>query len=140
MKKNRPMGIVRSVADRFSESLMDQRVLALDLVCRGFCEYYREGLGGEDQCAGFAAVVRGVEIGTISVGNLRQLVGIVPGPARRSSFLVDRLCRNCSYLADGCDYMAPVPVRGSSPCGGYRLLLGLLEAESLTTEDLQTVF
>jgi hypothetical protein len=140
MKKNTPRGVVRSVVDRFSESVMDLRMLAVDLVCRGFCEYYREGRGGEEDCAGFKVIVRGMEEGFIVDGHFRRLVGIPPDPPEHSTLLQQHLCRHCTYLKEaGCDFMGSPQVEGSTPCGGYRLLTGLLKSGSLTQNDLTMV-
>ena len=140
MKGNKPTGIVRSVADRLSESITDLRMLTIDLVCRGFCEYYREGRGGEDDCAGFAAILRGIETKTLTNRHFRQMLGVIPDPAVRYPLLTERLCSQCDYLKDdGCDFMAPSHKENSSPCGGYRLILGLLETGSLTDEEVAAI-
>lgn len=47
--------------------------------------------------------------------------------------LVQRMCTNCDFRKDGCDFMMD---RQAPPCGGFVLLAQLIEAGIVTIDDL----
>ncbi|MDF1535869.1 MAG: hypothetical protein P1S46_05115 [bacterium] len=136
MKGNRPGGVPREVVSRLLEADANTREEAVQVVCRGFCEYFK-GDGGEPECGGFNAVKNGIDSGCVDPSHLEQLVDRKPHRARKSRFLVENLCAGCGYLAEGCDYLSELPTPGATPCGGYRFLQALLECEALTEEQIR---
>ncbi len=107
-----------------------------ELVCAGFCTFYREGTVEAGQCAGLRVVAR------VVTGLLRQEPGrrrlmdalrLVQDSGRPVDYRWDRLlevlmCGECPFLPDGgCDHRNPelAPEQRLEPCGGYVLLAAL---------------
>lgn len=137
MKGNNPAGINDESVAVFYSSARDFRQTALNLACRGYCEYFRGDGGGEKGCAGFTALLHAMDRGKIHQGHLAGLLNLSPGVPRRVGQLIETLCFRCSYLKNGCDFMAESPVEESTPCGGYRLFLALLDSLTLRLAELQ---
>lgn len=111
-----------------------ERPLAVEVCCRGFCDYYR-GDGGEEGCGGLSFVRSALAAGRITGAELTAIGGMAPPPGVRSAALTEALCHDCAYRADGCDFMSADPPADATPCGGYRLFQLLLAAgviENLT--------
>ena len=138
MKNNRPTGVSREAVDQFLDPDRDIREAAVEVVCLGFCEYFK-GEGGEAECGGFSAVMGGIESGRIDPSHLEHLVNRRPGEVWRAGCLIDSLCFGCGYRTDGCDYLSPSPPADATPCGGYRLLQALLDCRALTQDQVRTI-
>ncbi len=136
MKNNNPAGLSYESFAAFFDSAHDLRKTAADLACRGYCEYFRDDEGGETGCAGFTAFLHAVAGGKIHQGHLASLLNRPPGVPRKVGQLIEALCMRCSYLKDGCDFMAELHVEGATPCGGYRLFLALLDNSTLGLAEL----
>ncbi len=135
MKGNVPRGISLETAMKLMEEGA-RPSLAVELACRGFCEYYR-GDKGESGCGGLAAVKRGVATGKIDTAALLHLTDRPPGVCRRSGCMINEMCSRCSYREGGCDFLSPSPPPDATPCGGYRLLQALLDCGALTPDVLR---
>ena len=131
MKNNVPEGVSRKTETLFTGRVRDWHNAAVHLACLGYCEYYR-GDDGEKGCSGLAVVRKGVMTGKIGLEQISHLINVPPGPARRSGCLINEMCFGCSYLKEGCDFMAVSPPPDATPCGGYRLIMALLEHGALT--------
>lgn len=136
MRRNVPKGISIGMMTLLSDKRRDQRSAAVAVTCQAYCAYYK-GEDGEDGCGGLAAIKRGLASGRVAVDHIKLLVDVPPGPARRDRVLTDNMCARCSYLAGGCDFMSPSPPPDVTPCGGYRLLLALLDKGALTEDEVE---
>ncbi len=99
------------------------------MLCLPFCSYYKPGKKEELACRGYVVVERIVASG-------RSLP--LRGPGRdfdraKAESLVQRMCPACDFQEDGCDFMLD---RNAPPCGGFVLLVRLLESGSITIEDI----
>lgn len=138
MKDSLPEGISKGMTRLINGEAKDDSHTAVVLTCLGFCEYFK-GNEGEDGCGGLAAVKKGIASGMIGAAQVTILAGMKPGPAKRSIILMEKLCSKCSYREDGCDFMAGSPVSGATPCGGYRLLLAMMDHEALTSGQVSAL-
>jgi hypothetical protein len=98
-------------------------------LCLNFCSYYKPGKNEELACRGYEMVQRLIRRG-------RQLD--LAGGSRefdraRAEALVQRMCVQCNFKPDGCDFMLD---RKASPCGGFVLLAQLIETGVITIEDI----
>lgn len=105
------------------------------VVCRGFCDYFK-GSGGEAECGGFSAVIRAMVTGTITAAQMEKVRGQTPPFPVRSGLLTEKLCSECSYFEDACDFQSADPPEGATPCGGYRFLQALLENGEISEAEL----
>jgi hypothetical protein len=111
---------------------------AVEMICRGCCEYYRDR-GGEAECGGYSAVLKGLESGLLTAAQLERIVDLGPGLPKRMAVLTGKLCDTCGYLRGGCDFQSPDPPEDATPCGGYRLIQALLERGEIRKDDLETL-
>jgi len=96
----------------------------VDLICRTFCTYYKEGR--EDvRCGTFLFLQR-----TLAPGELRDLIVTYGASCIESSAVYSRdvdvkeiACEECDFLIDGCDFREN---RSGPPCGGYAVVEMLL--------------
>jgi len=131
MKSNKAEGLTLDMVKALLEPKNGDSLNPEDIVCRGYCEYYRGG-EADESCGGRAAVGRGFVTGKIGPTELTYLLDVPPVAARRSGCLINELCSRCGYLEEGCDFMSPSPPADATPCGGYRLLQALLDHGALT--------
>src|SRR5512137_2645672 len=96
----------------------------VDLICRAFCTYYKEGR--EDvRCGTFSLLQR-----NLTPGELRELIGSYGASGIESTARYSRdievkeiACEECDFLIDGCDFREN---RSGPPCGGYAVVEMLL--------------
>ncbi|UCG39230.1 MAG: hypothetical protein JSV00_03075, partial [bacterium] len=105
MKANQPGGVTAGDAALLVGAGRDPRRCAVQMACRGYCEYFK-GEGGESECGGFRVLLQGLASGRIDPAHIEHVVGKEPMPPRRTGFLVDSLCFRCAYLEGGCDYLS----------------------------------
>jgi hypothetical protein len=98
-------------------------------LCLNFCTYYRPGKNEELACRGYEVVARLVRQGR----SLDFAVSDRKFDRGRAESLVERICVRCNFQKDGCDFMLD---REAPPCGGFLLLARLLEAGTITLEDI----
>ena len=139
MKRNRPSGVSREMVDRLLLTAAGADAIAVELACVGLCEHYGGEGETDDSCAGKDIVKHALESGQINGGHIEYIAHRPPPDPCRNGVLVKDLCGACPYPPDGCDFMAPHPVEGVTPCGGYRLLQSLLDAGAMTAADLQAL-
>jgi len=98
-------------------------------LCLNFCTYYKPGKNEELACRGYEVVERLMQRGKALAF---EGSGTEFDRARAES-LVQRMCANCDFRKDGCDFMMD---RQAPPCGGFVLLAQLIEAGIITIDDL----
>lgn len=138
MRCNVAEGITGGMMNLLAGAKRHDAAAAVALTCQAYCAYYK-GDDGEEGCGGLAAVGRGLISGVIGFNEVNQLVDMPPGPARRYKTLTEGMCAWCSYLEGGCDFMSPSPPPGATPCGGYRLLLALMDQGALTEDEVKAI-
>jgi hypothetical protein len=96
----------------------------VDLICRTFCTYYKEGR--EDLLCGTFSFLRR----NLTPGELRELIGSYRASGIESSARDSRddevkeiACEECDFLIDGCEFRDD---RSGPPCGGYAVVEMLL--------------
>ncbi|HWR90091.1 MAG TPA: hypothetical protein VN260_07515 [Dissulfurispiraceae bacterium] len=93
-----------------------------DMICRGYCPYYKEGK--EDlHCAPYMLLVK-----HFTVSEIRTALGVPRGECE-PDFTCDEeieeiACRGCEFLVGGCDFRQD---RSGPPCGGYTVLEAILK-------------
>jgi hypothetical protein len=98
-------------------------------LCLNFCSYYKPGSDEGLACRGYEVVERLIQRGK-SIDLAES--GREFDPVRAES-LVQRMCMNCDFQKDGCDYMLD---RLVPPCGGVVLLARMLDEGTITIEDI----
>jgi hypothetical protein len=98
-------------------------------LCSRFCAYYKPEKAEGLACRGFVFVDRMIRAG-------REITfersGVSVGSWTADS-LTEALCRSCPFFARDCDFAAG---REAPPCGGYLLIGQLLEARTVSVDDL----
>ncbi len=90
-----------------------------DIVCRGFCRFYREGKESQ-ACGTYDFLARNL--------TAAELASMAPGIRLKPAFSKDEeimslACMQCDFLIDGCDFREGLD---APPCGGYTILASLL--------------
>jgi len=90
-----------------------------EVICRGFCRFYKEGREGLT-CGTYIFLAR-----NLTPNEIRSRVQQVRPRAdfSRDKELRELVCAQCDFLVDGCDFRAG---RGAQPCGGYAIVESLL--------------
>ncbi|GAB6184045.1 hypothetical protein [Thermodesulfovibrio hydrogeniphilus] len=88
------------------------------LICKKFCSYYKPGKETET-CGGYDYIQQYLtpsELNSVlKIYNLNKDI--------LSSHSASFLCEKCSFKEDGCDFFVN---KSSNPCGGYSIIIGLL--------------
>ena len=100
-------------------------------LCMRFCSYYKptkdEGLA----CMGYLVTERlvraGMKIRFQKAGGATQ--------AATKEALIAAVCGDCDFRKEDCDFI--MKAGGAPPCGGFLLLAQLLDAGSLSVDDLR---
>lgn len=89
-----------------------------ELICKGFCSFYREGKE-ELTCETYNFLVR-----NLTEGELRGMIqGIERTPDLScDDYIKDVICGKCDFLEGDCDFRGG---RVSPPCGGYVIIESL---------------
>jgi hypothetical protein len=101
-----------------------------DIICKEFCKYYKEGKE-ELLCNGYVFLRDNFtphELKTMLVKRRESSVERLTHDAPRLTHyeipdenkeLTDRICRQCDFFVDGCDY---INNQSGPPCGGYLII------------------
>lgn len=89
-----------------------------DLICKGFCSFYREGKE-EFTCGAYEFLVK-----NLTERELRNLtISTVWSHDLSSDDYIERIiCRRCDFYKEDCDFRAG---KKSPPCGGYVIIESL---------------
>lgn len=99
-----------------------------DFVCKPFCSFYREGVKEELICKGARLLEILMKNGALSPETIAGVKPVICLDSVRNTPLGDAVCRDCPFLADGCDFRSAAPPVDAEPCGGF-ILLSLLAGE-----------
>ncbi len=102
-------------------------------LCRPYCRYYKQGKNEDLLCRGAVVVERLILSGKSIVPPVRKKQQHHAAPSIRE-LVVNCLCAACAFRQNDCDFAEDGT---SEPCGGFVLLLGLLEQGLITIEDMQ---
>lgn len=101
-------------------------------LCRNFCAYYKPGKNEDLACRGLVVVHGLIKRGKrIPLGRPKK-ISEADGLTR--DLLRTRVCRDCDFQADGCDFI--LTNGRAEPCGGVSLLFHLLESGELNEEEI----
>ena len=106
---------------------MDNKKHLIDLVCKGYCKFYKESKNEELACEGFRFFERSFSPLLADNTNKYNL----PETFKYDSVLMDILCKKCDFLIDGCDYKDEKYHGKATPCGGFILLNKILEEQKV---------
>ncbi|MBW2318717.1 MAG: radical SAM protein [Deltaproteobacteria bacterium] len=109
--------------------------LAVELICKQYCSYYKEDQDEELFCQGFKVIQDFIERNRESTAFLHS--------ENEKNFtdqfhhlLHHTLCQHCDFLIDGCDFKDPKYTGRPAPCGGYIATDVLLERLFITDNQL----
>jgi hypothetical protein len=90
-----------------------------EIICKGFCTFYKEGREGLT-CGAYDFLGR-----NLTASEVRSNVQHVKPRAdlSRDKELRKLVCEQCDFLVDGCDFREGL---GAHPCGGYAIVEWLL--------------
>lgn len=96
-----------------------------ELVCEGFCKFYKEGKE-ELTCGAYNFLAEGF--------TPEDLASKIHAIKKEADFSCDEeikkiICEHCEFLVDGCDFREGLD---SPPCGGYAILEGLFSPPAKT--------
>ena len=109
---------------------MDNKKHLIDLVCKGYCKFYKESKNEELACEGFRFFERSFSPPSIDNTNKYNL----PETFKYDSVLMNILCKKWDFLVDGCDYRDEKYHGEATPCGGFILLNKILEEQKDATK------
>jgi hypothetical protein len=102
-------------------------------LCRPYCRYYKQDKNEDLLCRGAVVVERLILSGKNIFPPAKKKNRHHAGPATRA-LAVNHLCAACAFRQNDCDFAQDGT---SQPCGGFVLILELLEQGVITIEDLQ---
>ncbi len=102
-------------------------------LCRPYCRYYKQGKNEDLLCRGAVVVERLILSGKSIVPSGEKKHRHHAAPSIRE-LVVNHLCAVCAFRQHDCDFAKDGT---SEPCGGFLLLLELLEQGVITIEDIQ---
>lgn len=95
-----------------------------DLICRGFCRYYRPGREAL-QCGAYTVLSDHLATGELKACTEPDRGKALSFPDSDADSEIRMLaCAVCDFLVDGCDFRED---RSGPPCGGYYVLEILLK-------------
>ncbi|MFN3395347.1 MAG: hypothetical protein ACK4Z9_00950 [Thermodesulfovibrionales bacterium] len=90
-----------------------------DLICKGFCSFYKEGKE-EFTCGAYNFLVRNLTEKELS----NQSVNMEKTPDLSfDDYIKSTVCSRCEFLKEDCDFRAG---KHSPPCGGYVVIEKLM--------------
>lgn len=113
----------------------------IDLVCKGFCRYYKGEKEEGISCEGFKFAGRLLGKDGSILDKIRSPISNLKSPISNyqwDGLLKVVLCERCEFLRDGCDFRGNLG-QNAYPCGGYLFLDYLLDHEILKEEDMANV-
>ncbi len=102
-------------------------------LCRPYCRYFKQGKNEDLLCRGAVVVERLILSGKSIVPPVKKKHRHHAGPSIKE-LVVNHLCHACAFRQNDCDFAQDGT---SQPCGGFVLLLELLEQGLITIEDIQ---
>jgi hypothetical protein len=87
-------------------------------LCATWCSYYKPEKDEELACKGFIVV--------------KQMMRNMDATAAR---LASTLCPACSFSDEDCDFAGRL--EGARPCGGFLLLMQLMEKKTVDIDDIR---
>jgi hypothetical protein len=106
-----------------------------DYICRPFCSFYRQGEKEELACRGALVAERLAASRVIRPSGLPGSGAKEAGLWRPTDALLEtKVCGQCPFRPDGCDFRALDRPDGAEPCGGY-ILLRMLRARGELPDD-----
>ncbi|MCF8111314.1 MAG: hypothetical protein K9J85_07465 [Desulfobacteraceae bacterium] len=110
-----------------------------DYICRPFCIFFAEDEKEDMACLGARTAARLYQGGKISEKNIRNVEKDRGVWEKHRTDLGFVLCRACEFKAQDCDFQSPEPSDDLEPCGGYIVLVHLIENRTLDITDLEKV-
>jgi hypothetical protein len=101
-------------------------------LCRNFCPYYKPSKNEELACLGFAVIERLIGKGWSISFDVRDN-GF---EERTQTALLEVLCAACPFFENDCDF---VTGSGYRPCGGFTLLVRLLDEKVVHIDDIKNI-
>ncbi|MBI3814397.1 MAG: hypothetical protein HY279_08035, partial [Nitrospinae bacterium] len=92
---------------------MDTKKSLIDLICKGYCKFYKESKDEELSCEGFKFFERFFHLPANNPDKKDY-----PSVFQYDSILMDILCKKCDFLIGGCDYRDEEHLSSAPPCGG----------------------
>lgn len=101
------------------------------LLCGRWCPYYKPGKNEELACRGYD-VVQHLQ----SSRSIRIDVPVFAAQPDQTivAALRHRMCGGCSFSREDCDFI--LTGGAAAPCGGFRLLVRLIEMNRLSIDDV----
>lgn len=105
-------------------------------LCATWCSYYKPEKDEELACKGFIVVkqmMRNMDAGPFEKPDVsEQARQLLSDTAAR---LASTLCPACSFSAEDCDFAGRL--EGARPCGGFLLLMQLMEKKTVDIDDIR---
>jgi len=102
-------------------------------ICKHSCRFYKPERKTDEHCYGFEQVIDLILHNRIKVQTVLSL-DISKFKNLNDSLLMEKLCKKCPFLKDGCDFRAG---KGNEACGGYKILDILIE-RGMLARDFKT--
>ncbi len=102
-------------------------------VCRPYCRYYKQDKNEDLLCRG-AVVIERLILSGKSIFLPAEKKNRLSAGSSVDELIVNHLCAACAFRQNDCDFAQDGT---SQPCGGFVLLLRLLEQGVITIEDIQ---
>jgi hypothetical protein len=101
------------------------------LLCGRWCGYYKPGKNEELACRGYD-VVQHLQ------SNHRIRIDVPVSETQPHQTIVaalrHRMCGGCSFFSEDCDFILTGGT--AAPCGGFRLLMRLIEMNMISIDDV----
>lgn len=97
-------------------------------ICKASCLFYKPERKNPEHCYGFEKLVKLIENKKI---NIKKILSLDIKKFKNSNdvFLMEKICKICPFLKDGCDFRAG---KGFEPCGGYKIFDILIETKAIS--------
>lgn len=98
------------------------------LVCAPHCRFYRPGEKEELSCAGYEFFRNRLSPELGKILSERFSASRPPDRFEHVPALEERICADCPFREEDCDFMSGIEMEDAVPCGGYMLLALMLAA------------
>ena len=110
---------------------MNRTDVLIEQVCARWCTYYKPGKNEELACRGYDVVQH--------IHSRHRIRIDVPVPETQPdqtivAALRRTLCEGCSFFREDCDFI--LTHGKATPCGGFRLLVRLIERDAISMDDV----
>lgn len=110
------------------------------IICKEHCVYYKEGEKEEMACGAYDEIEASNSLGGLSSKLERIEPGVHDPLAPNAKLLKERFCPTCEFYIEGCDYTDPEYSGGGKrpprPCGGFIVLVRLMDNRDVTIEEI----